>query len=236
MAVRYPYSVREEFLMTESLTAQFEALHAERLRTMDPAKLAKNIGQRAKLVAEFDPAKIVQVGDAVEPFELLDSSGDPLTLDTLVAQGPAVLIFFRFAGCPACNLALPYYNRQLWPALSAAGIPLVAISPHLPEKGLGEIRERHALGFHVAADRDNALGRRFGITFSRGEVPDGQPTPGWIGELTGIGTAEFPQPAVVIIDSDRTVRFVDVSPDWLVRTEAPAILAAVHTLGIKAAA
>jgi peroxiredoxin len=223
-------------IANESLTAQFEALHAERLRTWEPEKLAKNIGQREKLVAEFDPSSIVQVGDKVAPFALVDANGDTLTLDTLVAQGPAVLIFFRFAGCPACNLALPYYNRQLWPELAAAGIPLVAISPHLPEKGLGEIRDRHGLGFHVAADRDNQLGRRFGITFSRGEVPAGQPTPGWIGELTGTGTAEFPQPAVIIIDSDRIVRFVDVSPDWLVRTEAPAILAAVRRLETHPAA
>lgn len=220
----------------ESLTAQFEALHAERVRTWEPDKLAKNVGQRQKLVEAFDPAKVVQVDDIVAPFALTDSRGGALALDELVAHGPAVLIFFRFAGCPACNLALPYYNRQLWPTLAAAGIPLVAISPHLPEKGLDDIRVRHGLGFHVAADRDNALGRRFGITFSRGEVPAGQPTPGWIGELTGTGTAEFPQPAVIIIDGDRTVRFVDVSPDWLVRTQAPEILAAIRQLGVKAAA
>jgi peroxiredoxin len=220
----------------ESLTAQFEALHAERVTTWEPAKLTKNIEQRQALVAAFDPARSIKVGDLVEPFELLDSEGGLLTLDELVAQGPAVLIFFRFAGCPACNLALPYYDRQLLPHLAAAGIPLVAVSPHLPDKGLGDIRTRHALGFPVAADRDNRLGRRFGITFSRGEVPAGQPTPGWIGELTGTGTAELPQPAVLIIDADRIVRFVSISPDWLVRTEAPEILAALRQFEVRAAA
>jgi peroxiredoxin len=220
----------------ESLTAQFEALHAERLRTWDPAKLAKNVNQRRHLVETFDPAKVVKPGDTVEPFELLDSEGGTLTLDELVAHGPTALIFFRFAGCPACNLALPYYERQLWPALQAAGISLVAVSPHLPEQGLGEIKARHDLSFKVAADRDNALGRRFGITFSRGEVPEGQPSPGWIGELTGTGTTEFPQPAVIIIDQDRTVRFASISPDWLIRTEAPEILAAARELRVKAAA
>lgn len=221
---------------SESLTAQFEALHAERVRTWEPAKLARNIDQRRHLVETFDPAKVVKVGEKVEPFELSDSDGGTLTLDSLTKQGPVVLIFFRFAGCPACNLALPYYNRQLWPTLQAAGVDLVAVSPHLPETGLGEIKARHGLGFHVASDRDNALGRRFGITFSRGEVPEGQPTPGWIGELTGTGTAEFPQPAVILIDSDDVVRFVDISPDWLVRTEAPEIIEAVRQLKVKVAA
>lgn len=221
---------------TESLTAQFEALHAERVRSWEPAKLAKNVDQRRRLVEAFDPAAIVRIGDAVEPFELVDSDGATLTRDTLTADGPVALIFFRFAGCPACNLALPYYDRQLSPALEAAGVTLVAVSPHLPDKGLGDIKARHGLGFRVASDRGNALGRRFGLTFARDEVPAGQPTPGWIGELTGTGTGELPQPAVVIIDRNHIVRFVDVSPDWLVRTEAPAVIDAVGDLTLKAAA
>lgn len=219
-----------------SLTAQFEALHAERVKTWDPAKLAKNVEQRRALVAAFDPARVIQVGDRVDPFELPNSAGGSLSLNGLLDNGPAVLIFFRFAGCPACNLALPYYDRELWPLLGAEGATLVAVSPHLVDKGLDEIRLRHGLRFAVASDQDNGLARRFGISFARGEVPEGQPTPGWIGELTGTGTAELPQPTVIIIDTDRTVRFVDVSPDWLVRTEAPEILNALRQIGARAAA
>jgi peroxiredoxin len=218
---------------TESLTSQFQALHAERVRTWEPAQLAKNVDRRARLVADFDPKTVVQVGDVVAPFTLERADGQILTLDQLVAEGPAVLIFFRFAGCPACNLALPYYDRQLRPALEAAGVGLVAVSPHLPEKGLGAIGERHGLGFPVASDRSNALARHFGISFDRDLLPEGQPAPGWIGDLTGTGSAEFPQPAVLIIDSDRVVRFVDISPDWLVRTETPAILAALADIRDK---
>lgn len=210
----------------ESLTDQFATLHAERVATWPPERLARNVEQRQALAAAFDPATVVHVGDRVDPFALEGSDGATLTLDALVAEGPVALVFFRFAGCPACNLALPYYDRQLRPALDAAGIRLVAVSPHLPEQGLCAIRDRHGLHFPVAADRDNALARRFGITFANGEVPT-DTAPGWIGELTGTGTNELPQPAVIVIDQDRTVRFVDVSPDWLDRTEAPAILSAL---------
>jgi len=215
----------------ESLTAQFEALHAERERSWDPEKLRRNVDQRRALVAAFDPAKAVRPGDEVAPFALELSTGGTVTLDALVADGPAVLIFFRFAGCPACNLALPYYDRQLRPALAAAGIPVVAVSPHLPENGLDAIRARHDLGLLVAADRGNALGRVFGLTFEPEDQPAAAPDDrDWIGALTGTGTWELPQPAVIVIDPDRTVRFADVSPDWLVRTEAPEILAAIATV------
>ena len=38
-------------------------------------------------------------------------------------------------------------------------------------------------------------------------------------------------PTVIVIDRHRIVRFVDVSPDWLVRTEAPEVLPLVCALG-----
>lgn len=220
---------------TESLTDQFKALHAERERSWDPAKLAKNVEQRRALVDAFNPDNVIKIGDTVAPFELIDSAGGTITLEALTATGPAVLIFFRYAGCPACNIALPYYDRELRPALDAVGIQLVAVSPQLPER-VGEIRTRHGLGFRVASDPDNRLGRRFGITFGADSVPESPPVAGWIGELTGTGTAELPQPTVILIDSDRKVRFVAVSPDWLVRAEAPEILAAVEALNFKVAA
>ncbi len=219
----------------ESLNAQFRVLHAERERTWDAARLQRNVDQRRALVATFDPNKAVRVGDAVAPFQLHDVTGGTIALDDLVAHGPAVLVFFRFAGCPACNLALPYYDRTIWPELSAAGVPLVAISPQVPDR-LGEIRTRHGLGFRVASDPDNRLGRRLGITFEPEDKPAVVPGEPWIGELTGTGTWELPQPAVIVIDRDRIVRFVSISPDWLVRAEAPEILAAVRAFGVAAAA
>ena len=70
-----------------------------------------------------------QPGDAVTPFTLIDTAGNPLHLSRLVADGPAVLVFFRFATCPACNIALPHYGEHLAPALRAMNVPLVAVSP-----------------------------------------------------------------------------------------------------------
>jgi peroxiredoxin len=144
-----------------------------------------------------------------------------------VEDGPAVLIFFRFAGCPACNIALPYYQRTLWPALQKAGVRLVAISPQVPER-LIEIRQRHDLGFTVASDPDNRFARALGITYEANAASRAGGTgQGWIGEVIGTGTWELPQPAVLLVKPDHRVDFIDISPDWLVRTEADSILAAL---------
>jgi peroxiredoxin len=37
-------------------------------------------------------------------------------------------------------------------------------------------------------------------------------------------------PTIVVIDTDRVVRFADVHPDWLVRTEADAVIDVVRAL------
>jgi peroxiredoxin len=211
-------------------------LHAERQRTWEPAALQANIDQRALLVATADRAGFVQAGDSVAGFNLEEVDGELLTLDKLVAEGPAVLIFFRFAGCPACNIALPYYQRALAPALKSLGARLVAVSPQVPEK-LVEIKRRHGFDFEVATDRDNGLGRRFGILFEADAASQAaaKARGNFIGDTTGTGTGELPMPAVVVIDQDHTVRFADVSPDWLVRTEAEPVIAAVEALQTVAA-
>lgn len=210
-------------IVGDNLRARYAALQAERERDWSPAQLARNAAQRQQLVARFDAATVAQPGDVLPDLALDDVEGATLTLDALTAQGPALLIFFRFAGCPACNIALPYYAETLWPVLRARGIPLVAFSPQQPDR-LVEIKRRHDLPFAVATDRDNQLARLLGIAF----VPDDRPSPppaGWIGEVTGTGSWELPQPAALLLGPGRVVQRLHVSPDWLDRPEAADILA-----------
>jgi peroxiredoxin len=209
--------------MAERLADQFAALDAERARSWDPDKLARNRAQRRDLVARFDRRGVAQPGDRLEPYTLIDTDGAAFGLDTLVRSSPAVLIFFRYGECPACNIALPYYDRQLAPALAGAGVPLIAVSPQLPDR-LKAFRERTGIQLPIASDPDGRLARRLGISFVPDDIPDGPPPPGWIGELTGTESWELPQPSVLVLERDLTVRSLTVSPDWLDRPEAADIL------------
>lgn len=208
-----------------SLNAQFRRLQQERELSWPAEQLAANVAQRRALLTAFDPAATVKVGDRLDPFDLVGSRGEAITLDRIIADGPAILILFRYAGCPADNLALPYYDRHL---TAQAGVPVVAISPQIPER-LDAIRERHDLGLTVASDPGNGLANRLGLTFTPLETFT-LPPAGWIGEVTGTGSWELPQTSVLIVDRDRIVRFVAISPDWLDRIEAPAILAALRSV------
>ncbi|WP_277961177.1 hypothetical protein [Pseudomonas sp. RIT-To-2] len=49
---------------------------------------------------------VVKAGDRLAPFTLVDVTGGELGMDTLVADGPAVLVFFRSpAARPATSLS-----------------------------------------------------------------------------------------------------------------------------------
>jgi peroxiredoxin len=219
--------------MAEKSLGQLLAdLHAERLATWDPAVLQVNIDQRRTLVETAHPSTWIKVGDRVPDFRLPEVDGGEVTLKGLTADGPAVLIFFRFAGCPACNIALPYYARALWPGLKALGATLTAISPQVPER-LVEIKRRHGFEFNIASDL-NVLGGKLGILYEFDEASKAaaRAKGGFIGETTGTGDWRLPQPTVVVTDRAGIAAFVDVSPDWLIRTEAEPILAAVRALSL----
>lgn len=216
---------------TDSLNGRLSALHAERVATWSPEDLAVNINQRNLLTETIDRTRIVKPGDTVEPFELLDVEGETLTLAELVASGPVVLIFFRFAACPACNIALPYYDKHLAPPLADLDVRLVAVSPQIPER-LVDIKRTHGLSFDVASDKGAKLARRFNILYAYDEpsrkaaLAKGRP----IGDVTGTATWELPMPAIVVIDGNRVVCFADVSPDWLLRTEPETVVDTVARL------
>ena len=220
--------------MAEALNEKFAALHAERERTWPAEQLAKNIEIRSGLVRKYNPRNHVQIGEIVDPFTLIDSDGKSLTRDDLLRNGPAVLIFFRFGTCPACNVALPHYDRFLAPALAAAGVPLIAVSPQAPVDPT--LKERHGLSVTVASDGNNILGDRLGITFEPDERPEVKPGESWIGSVTGTNSWTLPQPTVLILNADATVRFIEVSPDWMKRTEVDRILSQLPELRAAAAA
>lgn len=205
------------------LAARFAALQAEREASWPAEQLAANLRQRRLLVAAENPANHPRPGTPIAPFILQGADGANVTSQSLLAKGPAVVLFFRFGGCPACNIALPYYEETLWPRLRAAGIALVATSAQIPvDTG---IVLRNNLTFPVTADPDYSLGRRLGITFFPEAQPPVQPGQDWIGATLGTNSYEITQPAALILNADGTLRHLIVSPDWLDRPEAEDILA-----------
>jgi hypothetical protein len=94
----------------QSLNQLLADLHAERVATWRPEDLRINIEQRQLLVGSENTGDYIRVGDVVDSFSVPSVDGETIEFDRLAARGPVVIIFFRFAGCPACNIA----SRPRW--------------------------------------------------------------------------------------------------------------------------
>jgi peroxiredoxin len=177
------------------------------------------------------PVDSVKAGDVLQQFTLDDATGTPVSLDQIVESGPAVIVFYRGGWCPYCNLALRTYQQDLLPQLGDFGAQLVAISPQSPDESLSTV-ERAALEFTVLSDPGSRLADRIGIAFEQADdVLAAQRKLGLdLTKVNAEGAVRLPRPTVLIVDRDRTVRFVDVQPDYTARTEVADIVAALADL------
>jgi peroxiredoxin len=184
------------------------------------------------LLEQGVPSGALKVGDVLEPFALDDATGVRVTSDQLVETGPAVIVFYRGGWCPYCNLALRTYQRELLPELTAFGARLVAISPQSPDQSLSTA-EKAGLEFTVLSDPGSRVARRIGISFQQADdVLAAQRKLGLdLAQVNAEGSVNLPRPTVLIAGPDRTVRFIDIQPDYTARTEVADILAALAGSG-----
>ena len=213
-----PVTIREQ-------SEQIKAASAERLPTEVVATFDRSIED---LLAQGVPAGAIKAGDTLEPFTLDDATGTPVTLDSLVETGPAVIVFYRGGWCPYCNVALRTYQRELLPELAGFGARLVAVSPQSPDQSLSTV-EKAELEFTVLSDPGSRVARHIGIAFQQAdEVLAAQRELGLdLTQVNAEGSVSLPRPTVLIVDTDRTVSFVDVQPDYTARTEVADILTAL---------
>jgi peroxiredoxin len=177
------------------------------------------------------PDGAVREGDTVPDATLVRADGSTVALDEVLAGDPAVLVFYRGAWCPYCNIALQTYQRDLLPALTERGVALVAISPQTPE-GTERSVKNGGLEFTVLSDPSNALVRELGIrTEPSGEARRAHTQLGFdVADSNADATGDIPFPTVLVVDGGRVVRFADVHVDYTTRTEVPTILEAVDRL------
>lgn len=185
----------------------------------------------ADMARAADETKFAEAGVTVEDFTLPGADGDTVSLGQLVADGPAVLVFYRGQWCPFCNLTLRTYQQEVVPELAKLGATLVAISPQTADGSLSA-REKNELEFAVLSDVGNVVSRQLGLTFRVSDaVREAMSSIGTdLGQVNGTGEWELAYPAVVVVDRDRTIRYVDVHPDYTTRTEPAQILEAVKSL------
>jgi peroxiredoxin len=175
-----------------------------------------------------EPVGVITAGDKLADFTLPDANGSPVSLGELLADGPAVIVFYRGGWCPYCNLALRAYQAELLPELDRYSARLVAISPQSPDRSL-RTKEKAELAFTVLSDAGAQTARSLGIAVEPADdVLAAQRELGLdLRKFNASSSTALPMPTVLIVDSERAVRFADTHADYTARTEVVDILAAL---------
>jgi peroxiredoxin len=188
--------------------------------------------EQAELAALGAPEGVLPAGATLPDAELLDVHGVATTLYQALGDQVAVLVLYRGAWCPYCNIALNTYQAELIPELTSRGVPLVAVSPQAPDGSLS-MKEKNDLTFTVLSDPGNRLAASVGIvTGPSAEARAAQLRLGFdLGAVNADGTTRLAMPTTIVVDADHKVRWIDVHRDYTTRSEPIEILAALDGVG-----
>jgi len=187
--------------------------------------------QTGEELAARMPDPGLKVGDKAPDFNLPNAFGESVSLYEQLKQGPVVLVFYRGAWCPYCNLQLRTLQQAL-PAFEREGAQLITVTPQKPDKSLEQVKEDD-YPFEILSDLDSAVMKVYNLYF---EVPieladvyrrnfglD-------LADYNGDGRYVLPVPATYIIDRDGVIQAAAADVDYKERMEPAAIVETLQRL------
>ena len=216
---------------TSTISDQARALATTSAERLPADVIAAFTADEAALEARGVPPTVLAPGSVMPDGDLLDVHGAPTSLAQLRGGRRAVVVFYRGAWCPYCNIALRTYQAELVPALGGRGVELIAVSPQKPDGSLTSAQSNE-LTYSVASDPGNQIATALGILTE--PSPDSVAAQAKLGlnltEVNADGGTALPMPTVVVVDAAGIIRWIDVHPNYTTRSEVPDILAAVDAV------
>lgn len=176
------------------------------------------------------PSPGLKVGTRVPDFTLQNAFGESVTLSKEYAKGPVILVFYRGAWCPFCNLHLHSLQKSL-PEFKKYGAQLILVTPQTPDKSAGQIK-KDDFDFEVLSDLDSQVMKQYRLYF---ELPDDlirvyKKAGLDIESFNGKGRNVLPVPGSFVIDRNGIIRAMLANTDYKVRMEPADIVAALKVM------
>lgn len=187
----------------------------------DDMRIMKQAGVELDKVMP-DPG--LKVGEKAPDFTLPDAYGEPVNLAEQLKKGPVVLVFYRGAWCPFCNLYLhALHNSQAY--FKKYNAQLVAVTPQKPDKSRKQVsKDKYA--FKVLSDLDDQVMQAYKLLYKLSpELVAVYRKHGLdVEEFNGEGRTVLPIPGTYVIDRKGIVRAVHADTDYKKRMEPADII------------
>lgn len=186
--------------------------------------------QAAAKLARERPNPGLEIGTKAPDFTLPNAYGKPVKLSDQLENGPVVLVFYRGAWCPFCNMHLHALNRSL-PEFKKHGAQLIAITPQQPDKSRQQLK-KDGYPFEVLSDLDDSVMKAYRLFYNLDPALDEvYKNHGLnVAQFNGPGRTVLPIPGTLVIDKDGKIRAVHAETDYKKRMEPADIIEALKKL------
>lgn len=172
----------------------------------------------------------LKIGESAPDFTLPDPTGQPVSLSSFLKEGPVVLVFYRGAWCPYCNMHLLVLNKSL-SEFRRLGAQMIAVTPQMPDKSIKQFKEE-GYPFIVLSDLDSNVMKAYRLFY---EVdPELIKVYKKLGlsleDFNGPGRNVLPVPGTFVLDRNGVVRARYVDTDYTKRMEPADIVEALKAL------
>lgn len=188
------------------------------------AALFATITGFAQLPNKAEDISPLLIGEKVPEVEITALSGSAVHLTEQVKAKRAVVIFYRGGWCPFCNRHLAAVSEQM-EEIQKMGYQVIGISPDDASE-LKKTVEGNTLNYQLYSDGDGSLAKALGIAF---EAPTRyQPMLGKYSD--GKNNGYLPVPSLFVVDTDGTILFEYISPNYKQRMSSDLLLAVLKQL------
>ena len=174
--------------------------------------------------------KALNVGGEMPAFMLKDAFDKEISSKKLLEEGHLIIVFYRGAWCPFCNIYLRGLQRHL-PEFKAQNANLVALSVEPTNKSLA-IAQKNKLNFTVLSDPNLDVARTFGIVYEMPKVTnDAILEVGFdIAKYNNMDKAELPLSATYVVSKEGKVAYAFLEPNYKKRADPKDILGTLRKL------
>ncbi len=221
-----------------SIKNRVDALNKEMMNNKDAPAMSKNdmalMKKAADDLAKALPNPGLPLGSVAPEFTLSNASGKKVSLSSYLKQGPVVLVFYRGAWCPYCNIHL-HTLLESEPSFKKYGASVIAVTPQTPDKSLGQVK-KDKFPFEILSDINYDVAKAYNLYF---EV-----TPELhalykskfgidIEAFNGKGRLGLPVPATFVLNQAGKIVALHAELDYQTRMEPADIVMALKTINRK---
>ena len=172
-----------------------------------------------ELIESGQAENALKAGNTAPDFVLTDSEGNNVALQDLLSKGPVVLSFYRGVWCPYCNIELQALEAAA-DEIRAKGATLIAVSMQGAADSRKSQRDNN-LSFPILTDKAGELAEKFGIRWAVQDyvIEFKKMFNVVLPNIHGDGEWNLPMPARYVIDTDGTIAYAEVNPDYTQRPE-----------------